>query len=260
MVEKKYFANWLFNNSKLSSSTIEKYASAINTISTELRKYGLLEDSLFSITDPIIIEDMIGNYLSIPEFRDKDIRGNRMYSNALKYFKKFTEYLENYAQIQNELIIQKVEYEKSIIKNNANKNTALINIIDRVEEKPVYRTIHKQKIWRRNPIYASNTIAAANYLCEFNNNHKHFVSKFNNRNYVEAHHLIPIKYQEHFDYSLDVYANIVSVCPVCHKQLHYGLFKEKKPILDLLFLNRKERLLASGIGIEINELYRYYQR
>ncbi|MEH7525724.1 hypothetical protein V7149_21005, partial [Bacillus sp. JJ1503] len=60
-------------------------------ISNELVDKELLLGSLFNITDPVILEKYIHTYLSIPEFSNKDTRGNRMYSNALKYYKVFSE-------------------------------------------------------------------------------------------------------------------------------------------------------------------------
>jgi 5-methylcytosine-specific restriction protein A len=90
MQRKENFIDWLKNNTKLSSSSIGKYANAIKTISVGLGKYGLLEGSLYNITDQVIIESLTMKYLSVPEFSDKDIRGNRMYSNALRYYYIFT--------------------------------------------------------------------------------------------------------------------------------------------------------------------------
>ncbi|WP_216830315.1 hypothetical protein [Alkalihalobacterium elongatum] len=89
------FEKWLSNNTKLSTSTIGKYSGAINTISSELNKYRVLDGSLYNITDPTIVETMTVKYLSIPECNAKDIRGNRMYSNALKYLKRCLEH-DNY--------------------------------------------------------------------------------------------------------------------------------------------------------------------
>lgn len=120
--------------------------------------------------------------------------------------------------------------------------------MDRVQDKPNHRTVNNRKIWSRNPRYASDAVVNADYLCEFASQHNHFVSKFSQRNYVEAHHLIPMKFQEQFDCSLDIYANIVSLCMVCHKKLHYGMFEDKKSILDKFFQERQERSNSSFIS------------
>ncbi|MGD7054231.1 hypothetical protein [Sutcliffiella horikoshii] len=86
MQKKSDFENWLNNSTSLSSSTISKYSGAINTMSKELSNYSYIEGSLYNLTDPGEIEGKLRKYLSIPEYCEKDRRGNRMYSNALKYY------------------------------------------------------------------------------------------------------------------------------------------------------------------------------
>ena len=88
---KEDFINWLDKITKLSSSTRDKYAGSINTISRELKGCNILNSILYYIIDPIIIKSYKIKYLSIEEFQAKDIRGNRMYSNALKHYKKYVE-------------------------------------------------------------------------------------------------------------------------------------------------------------------------
>ncbi len=127
------------------------------------------------------------------------------------------------------------------------------------KDKPNHRSVNNRTVWSRNPKYASESVGDADYLCEFDNQHKHFVSKFNGKNYVEAHHLIPMQYQEQFDCSLDIHANIVSICLVCHKKIHFGHFEDKKEVLEKLFNSRRERLIKGGINISLDELYIYSQ-
>ncbi|PEF35333.1 hypothetical protein CON84_23475 [Bacillus sp. AFS094228] len=256
MHKKKDFIYWLATNTKLSSNTIGKYSGAINTISDELVRYGLLEGNLYNIIDPVTIESKSSKYLSIPEFIEKDIRGNKMYSNALRYYNLFAKYLYDNEFLE-ELFKEEMEFEKYIVENAADVSRS--NIEDKPKDKPNHRAVNNKKVWIRNPRYASEAVADEDYLCEFDNQHKHFISKFNHRNYVEAHHLIPMKYQDQFDCSLDIHANIVSICLVCHKKIHFGLFEDKKEILDELFNSRKVRLGASGINISIEELYSYYK-
>lgn len=70
---------------------------------------------------------------------------------------------------------------------------------------------------------------------------------------MEGHHLIPMKKQSEFDVSLDVYANIICLCPICHRLLHYGITSEKEYLADKLFENRQTRLIHSGIDISRND-------
>ncbi|WHY84689.1 hypothetical protein QNH39_18820 [Neobacillus novalis] len=256
MAKKENFINWLNTSTNLSSNTTGKYSGAINTISDELGRYGLLEGSLYNITDPVIIESKSRKYLSIPEFIEKDIRGNKMYSNALRYYNLFAKYLLD-NEFQAELFKEEQEFEKYLTENPADISKA--NIEDKPKDKPNYRSVNNKKVWSRNPKTASEAVADADYLCEFDNQHKHFISKFNGKNYVEAHHLIPMQYQEQFENSLDIHANIVSICLVCHKKIHFGLFEDKKEILAKLFNSRRERLIKAGIKISLAELYSFYQ-
>ncbi|MGL4999965.1 MAG: HNH endonuclease [Cetobacterium sp.] len=43
-----------------------------------------------------------------------------------------------------------------------------------------------------------------------------------NKQYMEAHHLIPMNAQDSFKNSLDVLGNVVSLCPNCHRMIHHG--------------------------------------
>jgi 5-methylcytosine-specific restriction protein A len=73
---------------------------------------------------------------------------------------------------------------------------------------------------------------------------------------MEAHHLIPLSTQDYFEYSLDVDANIVCLCPTCHRKLHYG--NSIKDDLKRLYDLRIKRLKQSGIDISFGELLKLY--
>ena len=103
------------------------------------------------------------------------------------------------------------------------------------------------------------------YICELEGNMPLFIEKSTGNNYVEGHHLIPMAYTKLFTYSLDVEANVVSVCPHCHRLLHYGVDNERKPLIDKLYNERKERLgkcrldkTDSGEELTIEKLYSFY--
>ena len=62
-----------------------------------------------------------------------------------------------------------------------------------------------------------------------------------------------MKFQDQFDCSLDVYANVVCLCPICHRLLHYGMKKDKEYLSEELFEQRIDRLVVSGIDISKKE-------
>ncbi|MDG3044303.1 HNH endonuclease [Bacillus altitudinis] len=251
-MNKDTFAQWLEIHANLKPYSIGRYSKAIDTISADLGDYGFQATDLFKLSDTSFIDEILNN----PEFKKKNDKGNRMYSTALKHFKRYIEQY-NDKNLQEVILKEELEFEKYLTENPVNVSKA--DIKDKPKEKSKHRSVNNIKIWSRNPKYATEVVADADYLCEINNLHKHFISKFNGENYVEAHHLIPMQFQERFDKSLDIHANIVSICLVCHKKLHFGLFEEKKKILEKLFNSRRERLIKSGINISLDMLYNYYQ-
>ncbi|MPQ27119.1 hypothetical protein [Bacillus paralicheniformis] len=92
---KEEFTNWLKNTTELSSYSINRYANAIDTISSELVSYGLENRNLYSVTDIKIIDAVANELLEIQEFQRKNNAGNRMYSAALNHFKRFVEHNSN---------------------------------------------------------------------------------------------------------------------------------------------------------------------
>ncbi len=114
------------------------------------------------------------------------------------------------------------------------------------------------KVYPRNLSYAKKALEKANFLCEVDRTHKTFVSKSTNTQYAEAHHLIPLQFQEKFIYSLDVPANIISLCPNCHRKLHFASINDKKEILEKLLENRNDELKQFGIDIREKELFKIY--
>lgn len=109
-----------------------------------------------------------------------------------------------------------------------------------------------------NPSLGKEAIMRNKYCCAVDAQHPTFLKKDGGR-YMEAHHLIPLEYQSDFTYKLDTRANLVPLCPLCHKQIHYGRMQEKMPILIQLYNERKEALKESGLDITLEQLIQYYE-
>lgn len=73
----------------------------------------------------------------------------------------------------------------------------------------------------------------AGYKCEIDNKHTSFTAT-SGEQYVESHHIIPLKYQDKFDFNLDSPENLIALCPNCHKAIHYGSRRTKENILKMV--------------------------
>ena len=96
----------------------------------------------------------------------------------------------------------------------------------------------------------------ANYKCEVDKDHKCFLRKDGETPYTEAHHLVPLSFQDDFEYSLDIEENIVSLCSNCHNEIHYGY--NAINIITQLYEERKDLLKGKGIDITLEKLLSYY--
>ena len=128
------------------------------------------------------------------------------------------------------------------------------------QEKPEYTEERGRKQWKKNPGIAKACLANSNYECQVNPAHKTFTSKVTGRNYVEAHHLVPMEFQEQFQWSLDVDSNIIPLCPNCHRLLHNATHTEKVELLKVLFYKSKQDLAKQGISLSWERLIRFYNR
>jgi len=134
-----------------------------------------------------------------------------------------------------------------------------IRLMDAVMERPEQKQPYSISRWERNQILVDQAIQSAGYCCEHKREHRTFLSQSTHHMYMEGHHIIPLKLQGTFPCSLDIYANIVSLCPTCHRLLHYGIFNDKKPVVDVIFSNRQDRLATCGVKLSDSEIMEFYQ-
>lgn len=82
------FSKWMIIHRNLSSSSIEKYTRAVNTISNDMLELGVINESLLNmgLTE---LDLSIALILRNPQFIKKNTIGNHMYSNGLKQFRCF---------------------------------------------------------------------------------------------------------------------------------------------------------------------------
>lgn len=108
-----------------------------------------------------------------------------------------------------------------------------------------------------NPALGKEAIKDNGYCCSIDSDHETFL-KPDGTKYMEVHHLIPLNQQKNFKYKLDTKANIVPLCPNCHRMLHHGRFEDIESILKELYDKRKNALEQSGLNISFDDLISYY--
>ena len=81
---------------------------------------------------------------------------------------------------------------------------------------------------------------------------------------MEGHHLIPCTYTNAKYYwdnqgiNIDCQANIVCLCPTCHRQIHYGSDNAKRTLIEKLYEESKDKLKSVGLTLTLEELLKLY--
>lgn len=112
--------------------------------------------------------------------------------------------------------------------------------------------------WPRSFRIAKSALENANFQCENNPQHITFRSRVTKKNFVEAHHLIPMEKQGEFKVSLDVPENILSLCPNCHSMFHHSDIDITSPLVETFLNRRKKSLKERGVKITLRKLMDYY--
>lgn len=219
-----YYIKYLKEIRKVSDSTVKHYQEALKYISKYLIQKEKLQQTIYEIQDIRELE-IIKKYLyTDPDFMALDKRGHQMYSAGFNNYYKFASG-QGFADIHQQIEVMDIEIPV------AEKQKSSI------------------ETWKRFTIIKIQSIESAGYQCEVNPAHNTFIAKSTGHPYMEGHHALPMKYQNKFSKSLDVYANIVCLCPICHRLLHYGIESEKESVINKIYYDRADRLAASGIKI-----------
>ena len=113
------FKRWI-KKTGLSESSAKKYSSAVfGSISQWAKDADLVDSSLLEISDPNEFEELSEKITQLPIFRERNEKGNNMYSSALN---KYLEFLKDASDEIEEDI-------ENIIKDRSNTETDKITLI-----------------------------------------------------------------------------------------------------------------------------------
>lgn len=126
------------------------------------------------------------------------------------------------------------------------------------DPKPAQREA-KSLVWKRSFKISAMALSKASHQCEADLEHQTFIAAKSDKMFVEAHHLVPMEFQEEYKQSLDIVENIISLCPLCHRKFHHAKKDVKNKLIEHFFEKRKAALKQKGIDININKLLYYYK-
>ena len=142
--------------------------------------------------------------------------------------------------------------------NDYNEIEELMKADSRIPEKMSRSNNSRYKV---DPRITKTVLKKNNYICEIEKltgeEHKTFVTN-KDVQYMEGHHLIPMKAQKDFKINIDRSDNICCLCPNCHRAIHYGTIKEKRARLSLLYNSKIRGLNENKICIDFEELINNY--
>ena len=226
---KAYYGRYLTEVRGLRQSSVRHYYDALNNISRRLKEKNLVEKDIYEIKDLEYLSVVKDIMYADPDFIELNERGGRMYSAGLNNYYRFAAG-DDFKEMR--VIAEKMDMALP-------------------PESPI---VIEQTVYRRSNILRLQAFVFADFKCEMDTNHESFIAESTGLPYMEAHHAIPMKMQGSFECNLDVYANIVCLCPICHRRIHYGLKTDRKNMIYQLYDKRAERLANSGLKLQRTEL------
>lgn len=219
---KEYYSHYLQVVRGLTLSSAKHYLDALNNISRRLVSKQLVQTDIYEITDLDSLESVREILYADPEFVELNERGKRMYSAGLNNYIRFASG-EDYASMFGKMETMDIPL------------------------KPETPITVEQTVWKRSNILRIQALVSADFKCEIDNRHETFIAEKTGKSFMESHHAIPMRQQPHFDNSLDIYANLVCLCPICHRRIHYGIKLDRQDMIRTIYQKRSNRLANSGI-------------
>lgn len=237
-VLQEYYARYLTKVRGSSESTVKHYLDALNNISRRLKEKEIVSTDIYEIMDLQTLSEAREILYADPDFVELNTRGRRMYSAGLNNYYRFASG-EGFVESKGvEIASQKMK---------------LMDMPIAPEEPHIVQRTE----WGRSNILREQALAFAGYACEIDKSHESFVAEKTHKAYMEGHHAIPMNNQPQFNRSLDVYANIVCLCPVCHRRIHHGIKSDRARMMNKLYEARADRLANSGIRLSREEFAGY---
>ncbi len=211
-----------------SPATVNHYFESLKYISKILVARGLIKESIYEVESVEELEKLNTILEQDPEYVKTNTDGHNMYSAGMKLYIKFASGEE------------------------FTGTPGIMGVMDTPVPRP-RQVKGATTTWARNGIIKKFAMQSATYLCEIDAGHTTFIEKGTDHQYMEGHHIIPMGRQDQFKDTLDATANIVCLCPICHRLMHYGRPCDKKDPLNEIYAKRADRLAKCGIRLSRDE-------
>ena len=224
----EYYARYLTEVRNSSESTVRHYYDALNNISRRLKEKGLITETIYEVESLERLFELRDLLYADEDFIDLNTRGKRMYSAGLNNYCRFASG-DHFFEAREK-----------------------IKVLD-VPMVPEKSASSSRSSWKRSNIIRTQAIELAGYECELDHAHHSFLAEKTHKPYMEGHHALPMSLQEYFTNSLDVYANVICLCPICHRRIHHGLKDDRIQMLNQIYVMRSDRLSNCGIKLSKEE-------
>ena len=197
--------------------------------------------------------------IRINDYNNKMFRMQRFYKGTYpKLDKELFEYLKkclNKKELDDDASFQ--------LEVQAVNESCCTKMGDNSKKEPNFVTGNGCMAVAKNAMVSKQVLLYANYVCAGNHNHVTFETA-KGRPYMEGHHLIPCTYSntkhfwENHGVNIDCQANIVCLCPTCHRQIHYGADTAKQALIKSLYKIKRQELKSVGLILTEEELLKLY--
>lgn len=218
--------------------------------------YCIESDTLYDLRSLPLHDKFI---IRIADYSSNMFRKQRFYKGTYeKLDKKILEYLENYLKYSTR--DEDFSEQESIQKASLPKDGG----VGSSRKEPLYGSGNVGRVVHKRHELAKQVLKNADYKCEVCSDHKTFLTS-HGVPYMEGHQLIPCTpsnsqyFWEKYCVNIDCIENIVSLCPNCHRRIHFGSSKEKREVIETLYELKKAVLEDAGIIIGIEDLMKLYQ-
>lgn len=217
----------------------------------------------------------LDNFTSFPGYKKFNNLKGRFPNAAIRGFLSFADLSDEeqnkIINMNNAAIYPKAEYK--ISQNNLdNKNTTPVSTpVTTSKPIPAAQISQKRNVFVKEHTRDRNIkkycVKAAHYKCEYDAKHTTFpIIGPNDKiiQYTEGHHLIPVSKQEQFKdkngvpIPLDTVENMVSLCPTCHRAVHYAATDTREKILTKLYKLKIDGLKKANLNLTLSELLSIY--